>query len=141
MRQRTTGGGRLAFGAVAMLAACGGGRDAGGDRATADTAAAADSAPAATIALTVDSLEAPEAARFDPELGVYVVANINGAPRAKDGNGYISRLTRDGKVDSLKFIAGGRCSTRRREWPSRAIRSGWPTSTPPARSTSGAGSR
>jgi sugar lactone lactonase YvrE len=27
---------------------------------------------------------------------------------AKDGDGYISRLTRDGKVDSLKFIAGGR---------------------------------
>ena len=30
------------------------------------------------------------------------------ARSAKDGNGYISRLTRDGKVDSLKFIAGGR---------------------------------
>jgi sugar lactone lactonase YvrE len=75
----------------------------------ADTAAAAaDSAPAAAIALTVDSLEAPEAARFDPELGVYFVANINGSPLGKDGNGYISRLTRDGKVDSLKFIAGGR---------------------------------
>ena len=31
-----------------------------------------------------------------------------GIPRSKDGNGYISRLTRDGKMDSLKFIAGGR---------------------------------
>jgi sugar lactone lactonase YvrE len=46
--------------------------------------------------------------RFDPELGVYFVANINGDPLGKDGNGYISRITRDGQVDSLRFIAGGR---------------------------------
>jgi len=92
-----------------LLAACGGGRDAGESGEVADTtAAAADSAPAAAIALTVDSLAAPEAARFDPELGVYFVSNINGSPLGKDGNGFISRLTRDGKVDSLKFIAGGR---------------------------------
>jgi sugar lactone lactonase YvrE len=62
----------------------------------------------AAVALTLDSLEAPEAARFDSELGVYFVSNINGSPLGKDGNGYISRVTRDGKVDSLKFIAGGR---------------------------------
>jgi sugar lactone lactonase YvrE len=94
---------------LAVLAACGGDRGAGQAAGGADTTAAADSAPlSAAIALTVDSLEAPEAARFDPELGVYFVSNINGSPLAKDGNGYISRLTRDGKVDSLKFIAGGR---------------------------------
>ncbi len=104
MRERK----KLWLTAAAFLAACGGGGEAGGGAGAADTAAVADSAPAATIALTVDSLEAPEAARFDPELGVYFVANINGSPLAKDGNGYISRLTRDGKVDSLKFIAGGR---------------------------------
>jgi hypothetical protein len=108
MTQHTTWWGRLALGAAVLLAACGGGRDAGEGAGTADSAAAADSAPAATIALTVDSLEAPEAARFDPELGVYFVANINGSPLGKDGNGFISRLTRDGKVDSLKFISGGR---------------------------------
>ena len=108
MTQRTTGWGRLALGAVVSLAACGGGRDAGEGGGTADSAAAADSAPAATVALTVDGLETPEAARFDPELGVYFVANINGSPLGKDGNGFISRLTRDGKVDSLRFIAGGR---------------------------------
>ena len=107
MAQRTIGWGRLAL--AALLAACGGQRDAGQGGGTADTAAGmVDSGPAAAIALTVDSLEAPEAARFDPELAVYFVANINGSPLAKDGNGYISRLTRDGKVDSLKFIAGGR---------------------------------
>ena len=108
MTQRTTGRGRLALGAAVLLVACGGGRDAGQSGEAADSTAAADSAPAATIALTVNLLEAPEAARFDPELGVYFVANINGSPLGKDGNGFISRLTRDGKVDSLKFIAGGR---------------------------------
>jgi sugar lactone lactonase YvrE len=109
MTQPTTGRARLALGAAVLLAACGGGaRDAAEGGGAADTAAAADSAWAATVSLTVDSLEAPEAARFDPELGVYFVANINGSPLGKDGNGYISRLSRDGKVDSLKFIAGGR---------------------------------
>jgi sugar lactone lactonase YvrE len=111
MRQWTVGGARVGLAAaagVAALAACGGDRGEGRMAGGADTGAA-DSAPlSAAIALTVDSLEAPEAARFDPELGVYFVSNINGSPLAKDGNGYISRLTRDGKVDSLRFIAGGR---------------------------------
>jgi sugar lactone lactonase YvrE len=106
MRELTAGRAGVLVGVAALLAACGG--DAGDAAAGADRAAAVDSAPTAAIALTVDSLEAPEAARFDPELGVYFVSNINGSPLAKDGNGYISRLTRDGKVDSLKFIAGGR---------------------------------
>jgi sugar lactone lactonase YvrE len=108
MTQRTTGWGGLALGTVALLAACGGGGDTAGGAKPAGTADTAKSGPTAAIALTVDSLEAPEAARFDPELEVYFVANINGNPLGKDGNGYISRLTRDGKVDSLKFIAGGR---------------------------------
>jgi sugar lactone lactonase YvrE len=111
MRQWTTGAALVLLGGVAglaSLAACGGDRGAGQAAGGADTAAAASMPLSAAIALTVDSLEAPEAARFDPELGVYFVSNINGSPLAKDGNGYISRLTRDGKVDSLKFIAGGR---------------------------------
>jgi sugar lactone lactonase YvrE len=98
---------------LAALAACGGGRETGEMAGGADTSAAADTAPlSAAIAHTVDSLEAPEAALFDPELGVYFVANIKGDPLGKDGNGYISRITRDGQVDSLKFIAGGRGGAR-----------------------------
>jgi sugar lactone lactonase YvrE len=97
------------LGAAAMLAACGGDRSAGDAAGGADTTGAVDSRSlSATVALTLDGLEAPEAARFDPELGVYFLSNINGSPLGKDGNGYISRVTRDGKVDSLKFIAGGR---------------------------------
>jgi sugar lactone lactonase YvrE len=112
MRQWTAGGARVLLGAaagLAALAACGGDRGAGRTAGGADTTAAADSAPlSAAIGHTVDSLDAPEAARFDPELGVYFVSNVNGSPLTKDGNGYISRITRDGQVDSLKFIAGGR---------------------------------
>jgi hypothetical protein len=108
MRQWTTGRAWALLGAASMLGACGGGREGGEMAGGADTSAA-DAAPlSAAIAHTVGSLEAPEAARFDPELGVYFVANINGDPLGKDGNGYISRITRDGQVDSLKFIAGGR---------------------------------
>ena len=112
MRQWTGGGARLLLGAAAMLAACGGDRDAGQAAGGADTAAAGNAPLSAAIAHTVGGLEAPEAARFDPELGVYFVANINGDPLGKDGNGYISRITRDGQVDSLKFIAGGRGGAR-----------------------------
>jgi sugar lactone lactonase YvrE len=112
MRQWKIGRAPMMLGAaagLAALAACGGGRDADEPAAGGDTTAAASIAPlSAAIAHTVDKLEAPEAARFDPELGVYFVANIKGDPSGKDGNGYISRITRDGQVDSLKFIAGGR---------------------------------
>jgi sugar lactone lactonase YvrE len=94
--------------ALAILAGCGGGGDTGETAARTDSAAAEGAPLSAAIALTLDGLQAPEAARFDPELGVYFVANINGDPSAKDGNGYISRVTREGKVDSLKFIAAGR---------------------------------
>lgn len=91
--------------------ACGGGADRRGaadDPAAADTAAAATTGPSARVIGTVDSLQAPESARWDPDQKVWFVANINGGLSAKDNNGFISRLTADGKVDSLKFIAGGR---------------------------------
>lgn len=115
MSKRETGRAGVALGLAVMLAACGGGGE-GGDRAAAgaagDTAGAGagagDAPMTAAIALTLDSLDQPEAARYDPELSVYFIANINGEPLGKDNNGYISRVTRDGKVDSLKFIAGKR---------------------------------
>jgi len=39
---------------------------------------------------------------------VYFVSNINGDPGIKDGNGFITRISEDGVVDSLHFIQGGR---------------------------------
>jgi hypothetical protein len=39
---------------------------------------------------------------------VYLVANINGQPGDADDNGFISRVTPDGKVAELKWIDGAR---------------------------------
>jgi sugar lactone lactonase YvrE len=50
----------------------------------------------------------PESARYDRDLNVWFVSNVNGDPGKRDNNGYISRLRSDGSADSLKFIAGGR---------------------------------
>jgi hypothetical protein len=60
------------------------------------------------IAIVHDGLASPEAVSFDPARDVYFVSNINGDPGVKDGNGFITRITADGIVDSLHFIQGGR---------------------------------
>jgi hypothetical protein len=75
--------------------------------AVADTASAAAPAEAKQVA-TARGLNNPEAVRYDPDLNLWFVANVNGKPSVKDGNGYISRLKSDGSVDSLKFIEGGK---------------------------------
>ena len=49
----------------------------------------------------------PEAVRYDPDQDVYFVANFNGRGSALDSNGFISRLSPDGTVERLRFIAGG----------------------------------
>lgn len=64
--------------------------------------------PADTGSITVKGFQNPESAKYDAELDVWYVSNVNGAPGAKDGNGYISRLKGDGTIDSLKFIIGGK---------------------------------
>lgn len=87
-----------AIAALILAAACG--RDTRAP-ATADTTGAA-SAPR-----SVAGFQAPESARYDPDLDVWYVTNINGSPVDKDGNGYISRLHGDGTVDAMKWIAGG----------------------------------
>jgi sugar lactone lactonase YvrE len=54
------------------------------------------------------NLQGPESARYDRELDVWFVSNINGNPSGKDNNGYISRLRPDGSAYNLKFIEGGK---------------------------------
>jgi hypothetical protein len=97
----------LAVGALVSTAACGRKSDAG---AAADTTAAAKgSTPEAAAGPTrVEGFQGPESVRYDAELDVWYVSNINGSPVDKDGNGYISRLKADGTVDSMKFIEGGK---------------------------------
>jgi sugar lactone lactonase YvrE len=57
---------------------------------------------------TIEGFSTPESALWDAEQQVWFVSNINGSPVARDGNGFISRLDRDGKVDSLHFVESGK---------------------------------
>ncbi|HEX8849804.1 MAG TPA: SMP-30/gluconolactonase/LRE family protein [Gemmatimonadaceae bacterium] len=57
---------------------------------------------------TVDGFKTPESVRWDGASSQWFVSNINGAPPAKDNNGFISRLKTDGTVDSLHFIQAGK---------------------------------
>jgi sugar lactone lactonase YvrE len=97
----------LAITALTFTAACG-----RGERA----APAADSAPAAPDSAAaaaasgpskIEGFQAPESIKYDGELDIWYVSNINGTPVAKDGNGYLSRLKGDGTLDSLKWIVSG----------------------------------
>ena len=73
-----------------------------------DTARSGASTAGATKVKTIAGFSTPESVKWDSASGYWFVSNINGAPPAKDGNGFISRLTRDGTVDSLHFISGGK---------------------------------
>ncbi len=101
----------LAGTALIFTMACGRGErsSAAADSATAHLAAAdADSlAAAASGPARVEGFKGPESVKYDADLDVWYVSNVNGTPVAKDGNGYISRLKGDGTVDSLKWIVSG----------------------------------
>jgi sugar lactone lactonase YvrE len=51
-------------------------------------------------------LAQPESVVEDPVTGVIYVSNINGAVMQKDGNGFISRLTADGKMLERQWVKG-----------------------------------
>jgi hypothetical protein len=48
----------------------------------------------------------PESVLYDPLRNVIYVANINGKSGEKDGNGFISRLLPDGRIEELEWISG-----------------------------------
>ena len=48
----------------------------------------------------------PESVDLDIAHQVFYVSNINGGPLDKDGNGFISKVSRDGKLITLKWIDG-----------------------------------
>ncbi|MGH7527984.1 MAG: SMP-30/gluconolactonase/LRE family protein [Gemmatimonadales bacterium] len=71
---------------------------------TGERAAAPDSA-AGRLA-TVTGLARPESVRWDPDQRVWFVSNINGRERPLNGDGFISRLAPDGRVEALRFVDG-----------------------------------
>lgn len=71
----------------------------------ADSLAAGDTA---ALVAEVTGFMGPEAVRYDPDQDVYFVGNFNGGGMDADNNGFISRVSPDGQVDSLRFVSGGR---------------------------------
>src|SRR2546421_9261298 len=57
-------------------------------------------------AASVGGFQTPESVKWDSTRDVYFVSNVNGAPSAKDGNGYITRLGPAGLVMDSAFIKG-----------------------------------
>jgi sugar lactone lactonase YvrE len=110
--------GRLTTGLLVagVLAACdGGGQGAAASEETAgDTAgvATADSAAAPgspALQGVITRLRTPESVVYDAGQDVYFIANIDGNPAARDGNGFIARVHAD-SLDrpKLDFVRGGR---------------------------------
>lgn len=62
-------------------------------------------APPAVWSVTAD-IASPESAFYDAASNSVFVSNINGGVTDKDGNGYISRLTPDGRVVNAKWATG-----------------------------------
>jgi hypothetical protein len=63
-------------------------------------------APAAVAWQAADGLQLPESAYYDDGSQFVYVSNLATAPDAKDGAGYVSRLTPDGAVVAARWVAG-----------------------------------
>ena len=59
-------------------------------------------------ALQVSGLESPHSFLADPATKSYFISNINGETDARDNNGFITKLSDDGRISAFKFIGGGR---------------------------------
>lgn len=56
---------------------------------------------------TDTTLETPESVLYDPEDAILFVSNIGGKnPEEKDDNGFISKVSLDGKIENLKWVTG-----------------------------------
>ncbi len=55
---------------------------------------------------TEATLRVPESVLLDSKNNVLYVSSIDGTPDAKDGNGFISQVTLDGKIKNLKWATG-----------------------------------
>ncbi|HSM09608.1 MAG TPA: hypothetical protein VLA33_11410 [Gemmatimonadota bacterium] len=91
---------------VSALAGCAGDSD-GDDQPAAESPAAETASPStANQGITVEGFSGPESALHDPAADVYLVSNLDGQPAAKDGNGFISRVSPAGEIVELRWIDG-----------------------------------
>jgi hypothetical protein len=81
----------------------------------ADTASGASASAASATATKVGEtagFNVPESVKYDAELDVYYVANVNGNPSQKDNNGYIARVHADSTGVMTKLVEGGKGGAR-----------------------------
>lgn len=82
---------------------------AGDDPGDADAAAAMDwqtVQDSTDRVITIDGLSGPESVRYDPEQDVWFIANFNGGGGDRDANGFITRASAEGEIESLQFMVG-----------------------------------
>jgi sugar lactone lactonase YvrE len=68
--------------------------------------------PAAQKLGVVAQMKTPESVRYDPDLDVYFVSNINGNPSQHDGNGYIVRIPAESTTTATVVAEGGKNGVR-----------------------------
>jgi sugar lactone lactonase YvrE len=80
------------------------------DQPAADTTSGSTSGASATATKVGETagFNVPESVKYDAELDVYFVSNVNGNPSQKDNNGYIARIHADSIGTMTKLVEGGR---------------------------------
>jgi sugar lactone lactonase YvrE len=71
-----------------------------------------------STSISVEGLSGPESVRYDTELDLYFVSNFNDEP-AGDANGFVSKVSADGKILELEFMVGSE------HWPFHGGRGMW----------------
>lgn len=101
-----------ALSALALLAGCKTERNQPADTTRgAGASASASSAGAASMAQRVgatEQMKTPESVRYDPDLDVYFVSNVNGNPSVHDGNGFIVRIPAESTTTVTTLVESGR---------------------------------
>lgn len=87
------------------VVACGG-DDETADRTADEPVAEAPAAAGEARGVTVEGFSGPESVLHDTRADVYLVSNIDGSPAAKDGNGFIARVSPEGEILELRWIDG-----------------------------------
>lgn len=94
-------------GVVVMMMACNKPQESADNTSSADTTAAPVLPATLTLKWETDTvLTTCESVIYDKNSDVLYVANINGAPDGKDGNGFISKVSLDGKVTEPQWVKG-----------------------------------
>ena len=57
-------------------------------------------------AWSLSGFKEPESALYDPTRNVIYVSNVAGEATAKDGVGFVSKMTPDGKMVELEWVKG-----------------------------------